>query len=534
MIHFPSSLHSSNALPNRSDSLKLNATQQKAPTHKIFLTIEEELHDARRVHSHGQEEDLRLALNMLIERLSQVSTMLSDAYKTNADLEVQLNVIKSNLALITANNEMLEDALKQRDGTAQNLGWRRTSARAYSTDDVPQASGGDRTPTSAVEFPAAQENSRFFKFRFTQGSSSGSGSGSTSSTSRPGTPGASPAMSAASLNSSSMPALGTIGVKEREREMQLEKELEKERKACEDARKAKQALEAELESLSQALFEEANKMVATERIRLADIEEELREAKLEKEALRSALRLLEGHASSSASPALPSTTASASTSPNLTLSSTSTTTASSPPSISVSASPPSQPLPPSLSTTITTDRITARPPSISSSTTIRPSLPPPAPLEVPTTPFDYSAAYADTPTPRPLEDPLPGSDGDGDGETSAEVEPGPWGRDRDLEREAGERVSAREALEPNASVRGEEEHVPVDAGENENENRVKYEEKGMASLPQAQDEEKRRPLGLDLSRAQPLSLEHEPDPWADAPSVLGSATRSERDGVGSG
>lgn len=76
MIHFPSSLHGSSTLPSRTDSLKLNATQQKTPTHKILLTIEEELHDARRVHSHGQEEDLRLALNMLIERLSQVVSLL--------------------------------------------------------------------------------------------------------------------------------------------------------------------------------------------------------------------------------------------------------------------------------------------------------------------------------------------------------------------------------------------------------------------------------------------------------------------------
>lgn len=177
--------------------------------------------------------------------------MLSDAYRTNADLEVQLNVSKSNLTLITANNEMLEDALKQRDATTQNLGWRRTSARAHSTDDVLQSSGGDRTPTSAVEPSVTQENSRFFKFRFTQGSGS-----SSTGTSRPGTPGASPAMSAASLNSPSTPAFGTVSLKDREREIQLEKELEKERKACEEAKNAKRALEAELESLSQALFEE--------------------------------------------------------------------------------------------------------------------------------------------------------------------------------------------------------------------------------------------------------------------------------------
>ena len=35
------------------------------------------------------------------------STLLSDAYKSQAELEVQLNVAKSNLQLVISNNEML-------------------------------------------------------------------------------------------------------------------------------------------------------------------------------------------------------------------------------------------------------------------------------------------------------------------------------------------------------------------------------------------------------------------------------------------
>ncbi|KAG6898184.1 hypothetical protein C0995_009947 [Termitomyces sp. Mi166 len=89
-------------------------------------------------------------------------------------------------------------------------------------------------------------------------------------------------------------------------------------------RKAKQMLEAEPESSSQALFEEANNIGATKYIRLADIEK-LREAKLEK-VQRSALRLLKAHASSPTSPVLPSTTAFTSISANVTPSSASTLT----------------------------------------------------------------------------------------------------------------------------------------------------------------------------------------------------------------
>lgn len=69
MLHFPSSV---NGIPRRSDSLHLNATQQKSSSHPIFLKVEEELHDARRVHSDGQEDDLRSALSMVINRVSEL------------------------------------------------------------------------------------------------------------------------------------------------------------------------------------------------------------------------------------------------------------------------------------------------------------------------------------------------------------------------------------------------------------------------------------------------------------------------------
>jgi len=94
----------------------------------IFSKIEEELHDARRVHSHGQEEDLHYALIMVIDRVSELSSLLNDD-KAQAEIEVQLNVAKSNLQLVIANNEMLEDALKRDSGQSKDVGWRRTSVR---------------------------------------------------------------------------------------------------------------------------------------------------------------------------------------------------------------------------------------------------------------------------------------------------------------------------------------------------------------------------------------------------------------------
>ena len=71
MLHFPSKLaaHGTNGIPRRSD---LNATQQRSATHPVFLKVEEELHDARRVYSDGQEDDLRYALSMVINRVSEL------------------------------------------------------------------------------------------------------------------------------------------------------------------------------------------------------------------------------------------------------------------------------------------------------------------------------------------------------------------------------------------------------------------------------------------------------------------------------
>ncbi|KAJ7457843.1 hypothetical protein FB451DRAFT_1509183 [Mycena latifolia] len=333
MLHFPSSLQnggSGGGLPRRSDSL--NATQQKPHgSHQIFLTVEQELHDARRVSSHGQEEDLRSALNMVINRVTELSALLSEAYKSQAELELQLNVAKSNLQLVIANNEMLEEALKSGGGGGRDVGWRRASGTANSrsgSGDAERAVSGDGSTTPNPPTPnpngsPTDGSSRFFKTFFNG---------------RPGTPTTqthqthltSPSLP--SLHASHEDELGAALQTARASAEKARQEAEREHQAAEKARaeaaraaQDKAALEAEIEALSQALFEEANRMVASERMRRADAEnelaklkplteelkrtkielreevrearetrEELREAQEEKAALRSALRLIEG------------------------------------------------------------------------------------------------------------------------------------------------------------------------------------------------------------------------------------------------
>ncbi|KAJ6608431.1 hypothetical protein B0H10DRAFT_2302808 [Mycena sp. CBHHK59/15] len=268
MLHFPSS--GGAALPRRTDSL--NATQTKAASSALFLAIEQELHDARRVRSHGQEEDLRAALGMVINRVSELSALLGEVYKSKAELEVQLNVAKSNLQLVISNNEMLEEALKAGGPGARDVGWRRWSAREGEQRSVSGASIDHERPASVDPYTAngaappakdadsPTDGSRFFKFRFAGGDAP-------------------------------VDARADVAVAALE---ELAAELERERTARAAVAREKAALEAEIESLSQALFEEANRMVASERIRRAETEAELVEARQEKEALRSALRVIEG------------------------------------------------------------------------------------------------------------------------------------------------------------------------------------------------------------------------------------------------
>lgn len=212
-----------------------------------------------------------------------------EAYKAQTDLQTEATLAKSNLQLALANNEMLEDALK-RDAAnhGRDIGWRRLGARAQKEHDAMEerrrsidspgaSSSGTMSPplqspalTNAASAPpprpatatgsspaAPADNNRFFKFRF-----GGPATASTPqfprlppSTSGTQSAGVNGAFQSSHLTSASLSSL----VPAREKELEdLNLELERERKAHKTACAEKEALEAELESLSQALFEEVS------------------------------------------------------------------------------------------------------------------------------------------------------------------------------------------------------------------------------------------------------------------------------------
>jgi hypothetical protein len=252
------------------------------------------------------------------------TALLKEAYRTHTEYENSLNIARSNLKLVIANNDMLEDALKRDSlGKSKDIGWQRRNPK----DDEGSSEGATHAPDGAaavhdsataspVEPPQdTSQDSHFFGIRFSTGSFSTSSfpyrKGFATFSTRSSTPNGQ--LHPSHLSSASMPSLVPV-VNPKEVE-DLRAELEVERKARKVAWDQKLAIEAEIETLSQALFEEvrlnphhlfliipnvsphhiqANKMVASERIRRAEIEEELRQTLLEKEALRSALQILEG------------------------------------------------------------------------------------------------------------------------------------------------------------------------------------------------------------------------------------------------
>ncbi|KAL5524069.1 hypothetical protein ACEPAG_8242 [Sanghuangporus baumii] len=314
MLHFASPIPNNMiGRPQRSDSLQggigLGLGMQEST---LLAQLPDELHDMRRVQAYGQEEDLKEALGKMIGRVEELSSMLNQAQRTQTELETQLKLAKSNLQLALANNEMLEDALRRESAIgSKDVGWRRRSERPESrqghhakelSDSVgsrpPSRQGSvsvQSTPTSEVmpspappESPVAkpatspvpsqpvQQDSRFFRFRFA------SGSRRVIDVIRE--------RDASHLTSASLPSLVASTTK---REDELVAELSEVRTKLEKVSNEKRTLEQEVEGLSQALFEEANKMVAQERIKCAEIEEELRQVRQEKEAMKSAMRVIE-------------------------------------------------------------------------------------------------------------------------------------------------------------------------------------------------------------------------------------------------
>ncbi|KIJ36848.1 hypothetical protein M422DRAFT_260712 [Sphaerobolus stellatus SS14] len=257
--------------------------------------------ERRREEREGELVDM---LAKMTGRVEELGGLLTQAYKNQTDLETALTLTRSNLQL----------ALKRTEENGKDVGWRRWSERedlrrSNSLKDHHPTRSLDTTPPSSTP---PSTSSRFFNFTPSFRSSSASPSNTSPTTST--TPNAassadSPAVfnptpallppftagpsTASGSGTASPPPPPPPPPGPTQKEKELTAEVEKLRTKADELAAAKEQLEDELESLSQALFEEANKMVADANRKAAETEEELRIVADQRDALKGAMRIVE-------------------------------------------------------------------------------------------------------------------------------------------------------------------------------------------------------------------------------------------------
>lgn len=181
-----------------------------------------------------------------------------------------MKISRSNLVMAEANTEMLEEELRRAKAAVAR-------AQMRPTIETPSRTSTDhthvRTPSGSI-LPGKETKSWF-------GMKRPSGTLPSPSTSEAGH----------SFRVSSDAPRSPATEDEVKR---LRAQLETQAAELETLKTGKKEIEAELEGLSQALFEEANKMVADERKRRAAVEESLEEVRGEREALRETIKVLSG------------------------------------------------------------------------------------------------------------------------------------------------------------------------------------------------------------------------------------------------
>lgn len=221
---------------------------------------------------------------------------------SHSTLLTSLKIARSNLVMAEANTEMLEEELKRAKAAVTSApptvgrftqpGVPRNStdqARASLEGTRPASIAGAGGPGSAPQTGTAGNGGKG-GFGFW-----GSSNGKKKS-----------ALSSPTDSEHRIPQrAGSVSVNRDDELRQLREQLESQASEVEALKVGKKEIEAELEGLSQALFEEANKMVADERKKRAEVEENLREVRDEREALRQTIKVLGGPTPKPGTPAPP-------------------------------------------------------------------------------------------------------------------------------------------------------------------------------------------------------------------------------------
>ncbi|QRW08742.1 hypothetical protein RhiLY_07741 [Ceratobasidium sp. AG-Ba] len=238
------------------------------------------------------DDDLRDSLAKLVELCQTLTSRVQSLEPQIVDLQTTLTLTQSNLTLSLANTEMLEDALRS-NSQSRDVGWRRSDSTA-------------RRPVAAsVSYPSAAEQATIV----VQAPSPAKANSGASTPTSPPIPLFPPANSA---NSSHVCVVAFTWSHSRgkTRAKQVDElasqqaalklkasEIDTRHQELVDLEKKIKAREEEVEKLlkeREAELDKANNMVATERRRMAEVEALLKETEEERDAVRGAMRVIEG------------------------------------------------------------------------------------------------------------------------------------------------------------------------------------------------------------------------------------------------
>ncbi|GMK55676.1 hypothetical protein CspeluHIS016_0207320 [Cutaneotrichosporon spelunceum] len=202
------------------------------------------------------DTELKSVLREVLSRVQALSQSHVELQTSHTALLTSLKIARSNLVMAEANTEMLEADLRRAKATAANA--------ARTSTPLARTSGDIARPSIETR---------------------GSGSGKTwFGRVKPASP-----TEATTRISGDVPQSS-----ESDELKKLRDRLASQDNELKALKKGKKDIEAELEGLSQALFEEANKMVADERRKRAELEDTLHEVKGERAALRETVKVLGG------------------------------------------------------------------------------------------------------------------------------------------------------------------------------------------------------------------------------------------------
>ncbi|QRV94497.1 hypothetical protein RhiJN_22515 [Ceratobasidium sp. AG-Ba] len=238
------------------------------------------------------DDDLRDSLAKLVELCQTLTSRVQTLEPQIVDLQTTLTLTQSNLTLSLANTEMLEDALRS-NSQSRDVGWRRSDSTA-------------RRPVAAsVSYPSAAEQAKII----VQAPSPAKANSGASTPTSPPMPLFPPANSANSSHVCVV-AFAWSHPEEETRAKQVEdltsqqealklkaSEIDTRHQELVDLEKKIKAREEEVEKLlkeREAELDKANNMVATERRRMAEVEALLKETEEERDAVRGAMRVIEG------------------------------------------------------------------------------------------------------------------------------------------------------------------------------------------------------------------------------------------------